>query len=491
MDRRLGASLLAVSLIMTTSIAAFARPTTAMEPALVEHLRALPRAPVDIVVRFDSRAHLDAAAPLFGDARGTVLQSLPVITLDVVSPEQVQRIARAGGVELIELADRIPLLMRTGVVASRARAVWGSDDGGPVTVNGVTVDGAGIGVAVLDTGIHALHPDLQDRVAGNYRVISDRIAAGQLKRIPGYEGPSTTVVDMPATDLTSGHGTHVAGIVAGSGAASNGAVKGAAPGASLYGFSIGEGLNVIEQQALAAFDWIIQNHDAVDPPIRVATNSWGSAGSFLPGSTMMKLVSQMIAEDISVLFAAGNGDVFGNGGNCSTDVTMSQSKHPAVISVAAYDDRNDGRRDGSLGGFSSRGDADDQTTWPDISAPGVQIYSAMDPAGLAVSYPFKGVDAFFAAWSGNLDPTTDPYNPYYVNFDGTSMATPMIAGIVALMRQANPSLTVTQIKDIIETTAFKFGSGYVADERNVGTTTSCDKGHGLIDARAAVEAALS
>ncbi|HVL86978.1 MAG TPA: S8 family serine peptidase, partial [Candidatus Thermoplasmatota archaeon] len=102
-------------------------------------------------------------------------------------------------------------------------------------------------------------------------------------------------------------------------------------------------------------------------------------------------------------------------------------------------------------------------------------------------------------WTLSPGPTVAPDfqsdggNPWYVTKTGTSMAAPHVAGVVALVRQANPDLTPAQIEHLLETTAFKFASGapYAADPTNPDSLSSFDKGHGLVDAKAAVLAALA
>ncbi len=283
-----------------------------------------------------------------------------------------------------------------------------------------------------------------------------------------------------------GHGTHVAGIIAGDGTSSTGTypagtgpnVKGTytgvAPGATLYGYGIGEGISVL--YATEAFYHILQNGNSFSPRISAVNNSWGDTGGtpFDPNDIISKLTNRLVDNNVTVLFAAGN-----DGGTGSADATSSYCKNPkpGVICVANYDDDTvSGGRDGGLDASSSRGLASDSTTatFPDISAPGTFIASTCVPA-LPVCA---------------TGPTLE-WAPYYGTLTGTSMATPHVAGAVALLLQASPSLVPAQIEDRIQDNAYKytFGGAYVSDPQNTGGgTTSFDKGAGLLDVKATLNA---
>jgi serine protease AprX len=266
---------------------------------------------------------------------------------------------------------------------------------------------------------------------------------------------------MVNTDSTSGHGTHVAGIVAGQGSV-DAAHKGVAPGARLYGLGVGEMSTTLwTNQAL---DWVRLNHDQVDPPIRVVTNSWTTGTTYDPNAYSSKVVRDLVDAGVVVVFSAGN-----DGGDGSSIRTSGEAQNPreGVISVGSYDDHDDGRQNGGLASSSSRGKTLVASSWPDVSAPGVTISStkaAISAGGLGVLTAYK-------------------------ELSGTSQAAPHVAGVVALILQANPDLTPAQVEAILEGTAYAFGIGYAksADDRYDGSHYA--KGHGLVDAWEAVEAA--
>jgi hypothetical protein len=299
--------------------------------------------------------------------------------------------------------------------------------------------------------------------------------------------------DVQDSDTSSGHGTHVSGIAAGTGGVSKGLHRGVAPGAKLYGFGSGDGRNILPLNAAAAYQWIIDHHAdplgngtapvagaPADPPIVVINNSYGSPSDYAPDDLLTQLADAAIAAGITVVWSAGNSA--GTGGrDCADAVTgasvpctggNASSPTPGNISVANYDDAERGARDNVLASDSSRGVEADPATWPDISAPGTLITSTCPPLSVICAA------------------LTDlTYPPYYGNLSGTSMAAPHVAGIVALLKQANPSLSPAQIEDLLQDTAHRFtaGAGYVTDPQNPGGgTSSFDKGAGLADARLAV-----
>ena len=303
------------------------------------------------------------------------------------------------------------------------------------------IDGEDVGVAVVDTGVDGSHPDLTDRMGENVKVLPGGIA-----------------VPFSDTDLISlgGHGTHVAGIVAGTGAASDGRYHGAATGATIHGVSGGTLISL--HSALDALDWVLDNHDAVEPAIRVVNNSWGSSGEHNPDSATSQLVGELVDAGLLVVFAAGN-----SGGDGSSLQTSPECTNPipGVVCVAAYDDLGQGTRDAQTASFSSRGDAERPETWPDLAAPGASITAACRPI-LPICL---------------TGPSDDPLN--YATLSGTSMAAPHIAGIAAQVLQVAPELSPAELEALLVDTAHDYGEpGYA-------------QGAGLVDAVEAVLAAAS
>ncbi len=342
---------------------------------------------------------------------------------------------------------------------------------------GRIIDGTGVGVAVVDSGIDGTHPDLANRTVRNTKYkCTTPVLQNTTTRL--CFGP-VVKQEVVNSDPSSGHGSHVAGIVAGDGTASKGTFRGVAPKASLYGYAVGDGQNIWNFDVAAAFQDILTTNAAGTntPRIRVATNSWGSAAgtAYDPNDVISLLTKQLVASGVTVLFAAGNGDATGNGGTGADDRLSSTAKDPTkgVITVANYDDAGTGTRNGVLASSSSRGRKGFPNDYPDLSAPGSSITSTC-----------RAVQAICAT-----GPTLE-WAPQYSSLSGTSMATPAVAGIVALLLQAQPSLTAAGIETLLQDTAFKFGlaTSYEDDLQNPGGKTSFDKGAGLVDAQAALDA---
>ena len=179
----------------------------------------------------------------------------------------------------------------------------------------------------------------------------------------------------------------------------------------------------------------------------------------------------LVDAGVVVVFAAGND---GGDGSVQNTSPTCVDPTPGVICVASYNDQDSGIQNGPMSDFSSRGLAGAVNTYPDIAAPGDGILS---PCRLTLPICLTGTNG----------------SNEYATMSGTSMAAPHIAGIVALMLQANPSLTPAQVEDILEDTArpITTGAAYQADPANPTTPTSFDKGHGLVDVFAAVAEALN
>lgn len=319
---------------------------------------------------------------------------------------------------------------------------------------GQVLDGAGVGVAVIDTGILGSHPDLSDRMGANYKIVCN----------------GCPLAEVPDSDTSSGHGTHVAGIVAGTGVQSAGRFAGVAPGATLFGYGAGDTLYVLH--AAVAFDHIIENYDDFDPRIRVVTNSYGAPDDFDPDSVISKMVDELVSRGTTVVWAAGN-----SGGDGSADMVVDDAKNPlpGVIAVGNYNDGDSGSTDAAVYSGSSRGAAGSPETYPDVVAPGTRITSTCIQELQPVCHLGFGV--------------TTASHPWYSTIGGTSMAAPHVAGLAALLYQADPLLTPAQVEDLLQDSAHKLvqGAPYEPDPQNPGGTVAFDKGAGLVDIMAAVE----
>lgn len=310
--------------------------------------------------------------------------------------------------------------------------------------------GAGIGVAILDSGIDGTQPDLSfpTRTVQNVK-----IALGDLANTSS-QLPVTKPVyveNVPDTDTTSGHGTHVAGIAGGDGAASSGYFTGVAPKSNLVGISAGETLMIIN--ALEGFDYILAHQQQYN--IRVVNASWGTTGDFSAADPINIATHLLHDKGITMVFAAGNDGP-------SENTLNPYSIAPWVIGVGAA------VKDGTtLAGFSSIGVPNDPDKHPSLTAPGADIVSAKSTTPVVALTDPLGV------------PVTSPYYTSYAELSGTSMATPFVTGSVALLLQANPSLNPDDVKSLLTGTAqpmpgygaYQVGAGFLSIDRAVARAT--------------------
>jgi serine protease AprX len=318
--------------------------------------------------------------------------------------------------------------------------------GAPAARDEFLVTGRGIGVAVIDSGVDGTQGDFGNLVQ-NVKIIAPIVDVD----LGGY----LYLENQSNTDLTSGHGTHVASTIGGTGVRSGGRYTGIAPEADLVGIGAGDALFILA--ALQGFDYALDPDHRAAYNIRVISNSWGSSGRFAPYDPISIASKRAYDEGIVVAFAAGNEGP-------AADTLNPYSASPCVVSVAAGD------KQGRLADFSSRGVPGDDLHHPDITAPGVDIVAARAVTG-AVTPPYT-------------DDLT--YGAFYSQISGTSMATPHLSGVIALMLEANPALNLDGVLDILAATARPM---YVpADPATQHAVW--EVGHGYVDARAAVAEAV-
>jgi serine protease AprX len=379
--------------------------------------------------------------------RGLGLAVVPFRRLPLAAaiglPDQIRTIASLPGVDNVYLNQPLEPLLHESVNVIGAAAVH--------TQYGLT--GAGVGVAVVDTGIDATHPDLAygTTTVQNVKMLGLQYAAGV--NLNQLQLPVFQLENQVTTDTSSGHGTHVAGIVAASGAASDGYHRGVAPGASLIGLGAGDVLEIFT--ALASFEYILENQARYN--IRVVNNSWGNiVPGFDPQDPVNRATKILHDAGITVVFAAGNS-------GSATDTLNTYSVAPWVIGVAAGD--KDGR---SVSFFSSRGIPGDDLFHPTLTAPGYLIVSDRSSTGAYVNAASAGTDPIYVR---------PEHLVYYTAANGTSMAAPHVAGTVALMLQARADLTPDVIKRVLVNSAtpmagfqeYAAGAGYLNAKAAVET----------------------
>ncbi|MBF0406587.1 MAG: S8 family serine peptidase [Candidatus Riflebacteria bacterium] len=341
------------------------------------------------------------------------------IAINLTSEEQ-KKLCRQSNVSQIEPADTIipsPEVKSDPEVVSSS---WGLDKINASRVwNELGIDGSGAVVGQIDSGVFYYHPELEGQIS----VFRDftKIATGEEK---------------PAYDNT-GHGTHTAGTICGRRKS-----IGIAPGARLVVaklFDPNAGAPI--ENMLSAMQWMLDpdgNPDTNDAP-QVVNNSWSANGNST-NKTFWETISTWNVAGIVGVFSAGNQAYLGN----KVDIP---GAYPHSFAIGATDEND------KVTYFSQPGPA----SWnnelflkPDVSAPGLNI----------ISSDFRGG---------------------YSSMSGTSMSAPHASGLIALIHQANPNLSVSEIVDLCRKNSF--------DIEKAGPDNK--SGYGRIDAMKTVKAALA
>ncbi|WP_025616761.1 S8 family serine peptidase [Salinispora cortesiana] len=321
------------------------------------------------------------------------------------------RFGAEEGVERLWLDGRRTINLDHSVGQIGAPAAWSA---------GLT--GAGVTVAVLDTGIDATHPDVIGKIA-----------------------EARNFIGTPDAHDPVGHGTHVAATIAGSGAASAGRYKGVAPDATLLDGKVCHLFGCSESAILAGMQWAAVDHGA-----DVVNMSLGAPDS--PEIDPLEEAVGALTAQTGALFVISAG----NAGKVGGDATVgSPASADAALAVGAVD------RADELADFSSRGPrVGDDALKPDITAPGVDIVAARSAQGSI----------------------GEPVGEHYTRLSGTSMAAPHVAGAAALLAQQHPGWTAEQLKSTLMAaarphpaqTAYQQGAGRVDLTRAIGQTVTSD-----------------
>ncbi|HEX8191115.1 MAG TPA: S8 family peptidase, partial [Pyrinomonadaceae bacterium] len=379
---------------------------------------------------------------------GTVTKTFTNFPLRAVSlpAAAVEAFAARADVDYVALDREVKLLghvsLTSGADAARVMANYSP-----------TYDGAGVGIAVLDSGLDPNHAVFTVESGSTSRVAFSKDFTGENR-----------------TDDPYGHGTHVASIAAGNGQVSNGAYRGIAPNAKIVNLRVlnSQGKGTVST-LLAAIDWVKSNRANYN--IRVVNLSLGTAAvDSYTVDPLCLAVRGLVDAGVVVVAAAGNEGKDGAGNKVYGQI-HSPGNDPSVITVGASNTfGTDARNDDGVATYSSRGptrsfrtDAYGQRHYdnlikPDVVAPGNKIIDAQS-AGNALVTQNPALDA-------NVSGAATRDQMY---LSGTSMATPVVAGAAALMLQANPTLTPNLVKALLMYTAqqlpgfntFEQGAGQV------------------------------
>ncbi|WP_107995288.1 S8 family peptidase [Trichococcus paludicola] len=360
----------------------------------------------DVIVRFKDKpgqAELHAFKGLGGDV-SNVFTIIPAIS-GRLPAKAIEALKNNPQVEVVELDYAVQALEYSA--ENELGNSWGADHINADAALASGYSGEGVKVAVLDSGVNFNHFDLRDNFD---------FSANEL----GYDFVSD---DFFPEDVY-GHGTHVAGILA---AASNGfGVVGVAPDAQLVALRVlddnGEGT---ASRIIEALQWI-QNYNAAHPdsPIRITNNSYGTGSN---SSQLGAAFDVLASSGVLHIGSAGNdGRAAGNGNNVSYP-----ANYESVVAVAALDKTN------QRASFSSTGSD------VEIAAPGVAILSTWkDGLNIAGPLPFS-----FEGYAGE----------YFNEANGTSMASPHVAGVAALLMASDPNYTAEAVRNKMNQTALDLG----------------------------------
>ncbi|MFT0800865.1 S8 family peptidase [Bacillus swezeyi] len=343
-----------------------------------------------------------------------------------VTPSVLQSLlSQCSDIRKIYLNRTVKALLDVAVESSNAKEV---------VRNNQTLTGKGVTVAVVDTGIYP-HSDLKGRIKAFADFVNQRAE--------------------PYDD--NGHGTHCAGDVAGNGAASSGEYRGPAPEAELIGVKVLDkmGSGSLET-VIQGIDWCIQfNEEHPEDPIDIISMSLGSDALSYENEEedpVVKAVNTAWDAGIVVCAAAGN-----SGPDAQTIASPGVSRK--IITVGALDDRDTvSRDDDDVASYSSRGTTIYGQVKPDLLAPGTNIISLRSPGSF--------LDKLQKANRVGTD---------YMTLSGTSMATPICAGIAALLLQQAPDTAPDEVKRLLMDGADlwkdrdpnMYGAGYINAENSI------------------------
>ena len=433
-----------------TPAAASSFDRTKIDASFLTEILASPTASFDIIVRSvpvgsDGRAdraaerRIEKAAKSVTKLGGSLKHALSIV--GAVSARlkgvQILKLTRDGDVDYVVKDQVLTALFDPAVDGANAASPGIVEVGAPQAWSQLGVTGRGVGVAVVDSGVYA-HPDL----------------AGRIVAAIDFTSVAPTVSNIPLADL-GGHGTHVAGLIAGDGTRSGGLYTGVAPNANIIDVRVIDGhgssnVSII----LRGLQWILANRATYN--IKVVNMSLGAtpAGSYK--SDLMATAAEILTfAGVAVVVSAGNAGPLA--GTITTPAT-----DPYVISVGALDDNGTALlADDLMATFSSRGKTlFDRLSKPDLVAPGRKMVSLRAPGSeLDALFPDRQVSVLGAT------------SPDYYRLSGTSMAAPVVAGTIALMYERNPMLTIAQLKKRLKSTVTPLSFG-----------TTLDHGAGLVNA---------
>ena len=431
-----------------------------VDPALRTRMQADPLALLPVIVEMQQPVAPFIGAPNVDRALEALellrFNGVPGVALSLI--DAAAGFANAAGIEALNLAPDVARIHHDATVGPQPNAAPPDPPTSPDQVSGIYpqvvratkvwqqgITGGGVTVAILDSGI----AEDADLVQPDNRLLA-----------------SVNFADERLTSDPGGHGTHIAGIVAGNGSNSGGEFTGIAPQANVVDVRVlGSTGSGRISSVVRGIEWVLAHRTAYN--IRVINLSFGAPATLPYRADPMSAAVEIAWRRGLVVVAAS-----GNGGP-DRDTVVTPGIDPYAITVGATDDRGTiGRDDDLLAWFSAWGSADSNAK-PDLVAPGRRIVSLRVPgSALDVLFP----DRVVVAQNGAT----------YFRLTGTSMATAVVSGAAALLLQRRPTLTPDQVKALLVGTTQPYGE----DSGQVLPDPIAD-GSGLLDAYAAVNTAPS
>jgi serine protease AprX len=404
-------------------------PVVKAQPQLVQTAAEQPGTLVQVIVQ--KAAGVAGAEERVSALGGKVTEDLQIINAFAaeMSARDAVQLSKAGDVRWVSLDAVVKSsacsqcidtskLANAYISAIRADKVWNSKP---------YIQGQGIGVAVIDSGINP-NGDLYTNMGVNRQVADVRFNSDY------NQSPSDGY----------GHGTHVASIIGGDGSESSGKYIGVAPMVNIINVKVSnDDGSAMMKDVVRGLQWVLDNKDAYN--IRVVNLSLNSSVAETYNTNPLDAAVEILwFNGVVVVVSAGNK---------GSSAIYPPANDPFVITVGAVDDKGTAAlNDDALASFSAYGTSENGVVKPDLVAPGANIIARLvnQNMGLAGSHPANKVGS------------------QYFRMSGTSMAAPMVSGAAALLLQDEPDLTPDQVKYRLMATANKSWGGYNAKKAGAG-----------------------
>ena len=425
-----------IFIVFILMLGLFGTPPTAqgfeaakVQPVLIELATQTPSQMVRVIVQKMAGA-TDTEERVYA-LGGQVTQDLHIINAFAaeMSAKDAVQLSKASGVRWVSLDSAMNSSACSQCVdtSKLANAYIGAIHADQVWNTKPYIQGQGIGVAVIDSGINP-NGDLYTDKGVNRQVADIRFNSDY------NQSPSDGY----------GHGTHVASIIGSDGSDSSGKYIGVAPMVNIINVKVSnDNGSAMMKDVVQGLQWVLENKDTYN--IRVVNISLNSAVAESYNTSPLDAAVEILwFNSIVVVASAGN-----KGGG----TIYPPANDPFVITVGATDDKGSATiTDDTLGSFSAYGISENGEVKPDLVAPGTNIIARLvnQNMGLAGSHPANKVGT------------------QYFRMSGTSMAAPMVSGAAALLLQDEPGLTPDQVKYRLMATANKSWAGYNASKSGAG-----------------------